>query len=368
MGFYITGDDDYSQVDGLKQHLNLSDGAWEIILGDINNFYFGDNKGSFSGFLNTIFTNFHSEANAAISQRYANRKNELESLFKSKKFSGIDDKIKSLFISELLDTFVDNLLTKAKFYQRGPGKKFRINKSNLDLLRNSNESIYYEDSIGEYLKAIYEEYSLLPTYLREQIFFKSHISTIKNAIKDKNKLKVITSRKYNVNKGQFYLRSFYISPLEILNDKSNSFNYLIGYSEEINTDGTLRDKVPISFRISRIHQITQMKSLNAFITIKDKKNLKDEVDLKGVQFLAGEIENIIIRFTKKGLEVYDRTLYMRPNYSKYLGDNTYLFETTYIQALNYFLKLGRDIEILEPKYIREAFIKRYQSALDVYKD
>lgn len=366
MGFYINGDDEWYLVDGLKQHINLSEFALNIIEDDISNFYLDQRKPSFSGFLNTIFANFYPEANSAISQRYTNKNDELQQLFTSKEFKSFDSDITNLYIDKMLVVYQKELEEKANSYKKGVGKKFRINKANLSVLRNSTESIHYNDSIGNYLKAIYEEYALLPSYKREEIFFKDKFHIIENAILNKRKLKFNIMRKIDPKKGDFYIRKFYLSPFEIIQDKNNTYNYIVGYSEEIKSDGTTGDKIPASFRISRIDHIAIMNSMNASITKADLKSLETEIAQKGVQYLAGEIVDVIIKFNDKGFEAFERTLYMRPKIEKKLKDNTFLFKTTKVQAINYFFKMGRDIEVIEPEDLRSQFIRRYQSALDVY--
>ena len=149
---------------------------------------------------------------------------------------------------------------------------------------------------------------------------------------------------------------------------TKSYNYLVGVSENIFDNNTIGEKIISSIRISFIDKITMCKSLNGFIS-KDKKiEIEKELLSKLPQFMAGDIINVKIKFTKKGYEQYNRLLYLRPNhYSKVEGEDlTYIFECTEVQAINYFLKFGRDVEVIEPKSLRNKFINRYKSALAVY--
>lgn len=367
MGFYITGDDDFFEADDLRQHINLSAYAWNIIEDDISNFYLDNNKPSFAGFLNTIFYNFYHNANAAISQRYITRYDELQELFSSSEFKNFKQEDKDIYIDKMLDVYLVELIEKAMNHEKTPGgRKFRVNKVNTQILRNSTESIHYNDNIGNYLKAIYEEYALLPSYKREQIFFKENVDKINNAIGSKRKLKLSIMRKRHTNKEGFYFRTFYVTPHKIVQDKTNSYNYLIGYSEELLTDGKTTLKQPVSFRISRLDRINIMSSMKAFISKDDLHALEKEVEDKGVQFLAGELIDVIVKFNPKGFEAYERQLYLRPTIYKKIDSDTYHFKTTFIQAQNYFFKIGRDIEVLEPVSLRESFINRYKTALEVY--
>ena len=49
-------------------------------------------------------------------------------------------------------------------------------------------------------------------------------------------------------------------------------------------------------------------------------------------------------------------------------ENTYLFRCTEVQAINYFFKLARDVEILAPERTRDKFIQRYRDAYLQYVD
>ena len=91
MGFYIPENTSES-----KQHINLSECAWLIIEEDNKSFQ-SNTKFSFSGFMNTIFKNYHNEADASISERYIQKSQELESLYNSPEFITYDYNTKNLF-------------------------------------------------------------------------------------------------------------------------------------------------------------------------------------------------------------------------------------------------------------------------------
>lgn len=371
MGFYITGDikdREYIsyKVSELKQHINLSDYSWTVVYDDIHNFYPDDSKESFSGFINTVFANFYQNADATISQRFLNKNDELTAFFSDKLFSGLDKKTKDLCISQFLKKYEDDLIQTATSYSKGEGKKVRINKDNLDILRESSDSIYYDDSIGSYLKAIFEEYCSQQMYIREQIFFKEIIDKTSLAIANKYKLKLSTMQKINVEENHYYTRKFYFSPYRIVQDKIGSFNYLIGFSEELFTNGKIGKKLMSSFRISRIGKIDIMSSMSGFISKAHKDEIDKTIIKKNLQFLVGDLIDIEIKFTKKGIEAYNRQLYMRPQYVQKIDIDTYMFKCSEVQAMNYFFKFGKNAKIIAPLDLREKFVRRYQESLDAY--
>lgn len=351
MGFYCNGDQ--------KQHINLSHNTWMVIRDDMSDFSFGKRTITLSGFLNQIFTNFNQSSFASISLRKDEEKERLESLFGNKK------NIKEL-VKIYLNDYEEKLCEKMNSFPKGRAEKFRINDYNMCLLEESLQDEYYEGSIGLYLKAIYEDYASKPNYEREQIYFKEVIDKINNAILTKKKIRISLLKKTNSTTNENYSRTFYLTPYKIIQDKSNNFNYVVGYTTEIDKDNTPKEKIISSFRISRIDTIRIMESMKGFISKDDKEKIEEKIQKNTVQFLAGEILDIKVKFTNKGLELFHNQLYMRPNDYEKIDDNTYVFHCTSIQAMNYFFKIGKHVEIISPIEVRDNFIRRYKEALNKY--
>ena len=364
----------------LKQHINLSKSAWRIVEDDMNNFYESREKISFSGFLNTVLENFVQDSTASISLRLKQKKEELELLKSNIKFKSYDKKTLSTFIQTLLSVFEHELTEKSHSYINGSGKKFRINKNNLDLIRESEEAPYYEGNIGKYLKAIFEEYSQKHTYEREQIFFKSTIKSIEEAIVKQKKLKITLNDKTTVLGDRTYNKKYYVYPYKIVQNSTYTYNYLVGFAEEIldieqiNEDGSkvktreIKEKIPCCFRISRIKKCDVQTSMGAKISKPNVELLENLIDERTVMFLSSEPIEAKIKFSQKGLESFKRQLYMRPTIYTVDSNNEYVynFYCTEIQLINYFFKFGWDIEVLEPLSLRNTFIKRYKNAVSIY--
>ena len=381
MGFYFTGsiknstfsddfDDDFLEEKDKKQHLNLSEPAWLIVDQDIKNFYLNEKEETKSGFFNRILKNFYETSKASINIRCENKREELKKVFNAKTFASFDGEMKETFIEKYLEVYKKELKDKALSYPKGHGEKFRINVENVQLLKDEiNEEEYYDDTIGLYLKALYEEYCEKQNYEREQIFFKDIMDEISMAINESKKLKLAIKEKYNPKTKSFYTRRYLVSPYKIVQDDTKSYNYLIGLAEEIKEDGTTKEKKVSSFRISRIDKIKKMSSMGGFISKENKDKIEDELIHKKAQFMVGDIIDVKVRFTRKGIESFKRQLYLRPQFyeKSKTEDCVYTFKCTEVQAINYFFKFARDVEVLEPQVFREKFIKRYSEALDNYK-
>ena len=350
-----------------KIHLNLSHSAWLVIDDDIKSFSYGE-KYNLAGFLNRVFTNFHLEADASIEERYMERANELSVLFSSKEFKKIDEKTSNLYMDKILNEYRTTLEEKIKQYPKGEGRKVRINKENVSALEESLDSEFYEGAIGAYWKAIFEEYAGKPIYERERIYFKDNVELIESAISQRKKLKLSILKRTDSQGNEEVTRRFYLSPYKIIQDKTRSYNYVVGYSEELLDDGTRAPKRVACYRISRIDHMTIIRSEIAFIKEDDKKAIDDMIAQKEPQFLVGEVLDIKVRFTKRGEESFQRQLYLRPQtYQKVEGEEyTYIFKCTEIQAINYFFKFEREALILSPKSTREKFMEKYRLAYEKY--
>lgn len=351
MGFWF---DDFATE--WKQHLNLSESAWLIINEDIKNFYSSEREESFAGFLNRVFKNFYQVADASVSLRINQKREEMEAIYAS---MDADD-----FIDRYLEKYEADLLNKNNSYSNGKGEKFRINKETLELLRESPESDYYNDNVGKYLKAVFEEYVNLPTYVREEIFFNETITKIKSAIINQRKLKITLNEKVSVRGDVHYNRKFYVSPYKITQDYTKTYNYLIGFSKQ-DIDG---EESPCCLRISRINKLDIQSSMGAKISKERADILEDMLLERTVMFMASEPIDIKIKFTEKGLESLRRQIYMRPRIYTVDENNKYVytFHCTEVQAINYFFKFGWDAYILEPLSLQQSFKKRFERGLKTY--
>lgn len=374
--FYI---DEYATE--LKQHLNLSDNAWLVIDEDIKNFYDSEEKESFSGFLNRIFRNFYQKADASINLRYMEKADELENLYSSSEFSSLDKKTIKMFIDKYARVYENELKGKALSYSAGYGQKFRIDTKSLDILRDVDEANYYDNTIGLYLKAIYEEYVTKPKHIREQIFYADILSEIKRSIENEKKLKISLLSKVSTDEKKHYVRKFYVSSYKVVQDKTNSYNYLIGYAEEIKEfetedetgrkvrSSTVAEKSPCCFRLSRIEKADMMSSMGAHISKEHATELDKMLVERTAMFMSSEPIDIKVIFTNKGLESFRRQLYLRPQFYEIDKNDKhiYTFHCTEIQATNYFFKMGWDANIVEPTYLHDKFMKRYERALKSYQ-
>jgi len=344
---------DYGTQD-YKQHLNLSQAAYDVAQNDMRTFTDSEN---FSGFINHVISAYADIADASISAALRRAEEKYRDQFSKVP----NDKTKERMIKVLLSSCEKNLIEKAFSYQKGVYTKFRLNKRNFDMIFESNcqEEKYYERP-GQYIKAIVEEYAERPQYQRESIFFGDTITLIQSCIQSGTLLIVKTKKGW----------SYEVRPFAIMTDEGSLYHYLVGYSRLVNGEHT-DDKIA-SFRISQLVSVVQRpKSYRSGrITNNEQERIVQKLQAEGVQFLLGDQTQIKVRLTDVGKKMYASQLHLRPTRVKSSegSDDIYCFNCTETQARFYFFKFGKEVEIISPQSLRETFIRQYRDAIGRYSD
>ncbi|WP_043923137.1 WYL domain-containing protein [Leadbettera azotonutricia] len=212
------------------------------------------------------------------------------------------------------------------------------------------EDYYYNQKIGRYLKAVFEEYIELPYYKRERIFFFNEIREAKEAIQSGKRLKITPG---NSDKSVTY----YLKPYRVMTDPQSTYYYLTGYSSKADSTD---EYIPASFRISRIKEIKIMRGKSGKITRDQKLELENLLLKKGAPFLLGDVKSIKVMLTELGKKYYRQQLHLRPLYDEIIDGNIYVFNCSREQIKNYFIKFGKEALVIEPpdlkKYFRDFFL------------
>lgn len=367
-----------------KQHLNLSTHAWTILTYDSFCFSSKEQALPLSTLLNRIFENFYETANASLSIYHAqllhdNRQMLEVFLHSSSSSPAVSADVSEDETKELFDRLAEYIASQQiqeiserrsrSLKQKGTGKKFRINNKNFDYLTNSrktcHEELYYS-SIGQYLKAVFEEYAELPQLERERVYYRDTVSAIEDGIQSARIIR-ITHRNS---------ACYDFKPYQIMSDPASAHLYLVGFSTPVNHSlnyDVTRQLVPAtarpaSIRISNISEVKILSSKSGKLTQSQKEKVIHTLQENGVQFMSDDPMEIRIRLTPKGIQSYNFQIQMRPPYVRIEEDNVYVFYCTTRQAAYYFLTYGQNAEVLEPLSLREHFKKWFSSAADCYLD
>ena len=349
MGFFKNEDEeiDFESMPMKRVHLNLSEFAYDTIQQD----YFSFSLDYISTLINIIVRNFAELADASISLKVKSEKEKLYSILTKNK--GNNNDINKI-IEKLIDSKIKALKNQALTSEKGCQMKIWLNKSNSYALYISDEDQYYDGKHSLYVKALIEEYARKPYAEREKIVFSEFIKDIEQAIKNTDNVNLITVVTSKNKKYDIY-------PYAVMTDPLYTANYLVGYSQSSNGE-----KIPCSLRISSIKSLTISSNRSGNLTEDEREVLKGKIAVRGVQFLIGKEERLIVKMNDKGKEKYNRLRHLRPKYARKDGD-IFEFNCTEAQAKFYFYKFGEDVEIISPQSLRNEFINSYEQAVKLYE-
>lgn len=355
-----------------KQYINLSMDAWEIIEYDQYRFISSDEmirQIPLSTLLNRIFQNFYETANASIALQADTYTQELrETLFEEESLSNSGKQRKNAaaneaVIEKLTRAYIRKLQAKSNACSKGKGKKFRLNNRNFEYLTNPDsdcrENLYYS-SIGQYLKALFEEYASLTYLQREAIYYRPVLETIQQAFDSNMAVRVAHEKGF----------LFEFQPYRILCDPVSSHYYLTGYSTPINVEvdyNAMNQPIPCrprpaSMRISNIRTAKLVRRKKGKLTAAQKAELESCLASNGPQFLADDACEIHIRLTPEGIRKYNYQSNLRPGYVKIIEPDIYVFNCSERQIQYYFIEFGKDAAILKPDHLQQYFRQWYEDA------
>ena len=346
--------DYYSDYYWARQHLNLSDLAYEVIENDKSVFL---EKPSRQRILNIILRNYMDSADAAIDlalERY------MEHLYLQ--LSNIPDgDSKTNVITALTDAYRQDLLHIATSYPKGRSFKIQLDKENYAAMMDwRDDNGYYENVPGRFLKAVVEEYARKPQYEREGILLRNIIEELQSCV-ESHQLVLITLNGPNHPRHE-------VRPFSICCDESRNYHYLVGMTRRA---GTTHPERIASFRISRINTIKRLHSRSGKITSAQAQDINNKLRDVGVQFLLQDTQTITVRLTEQGKRMYDSQVHLRPVYRDYEknsdGSWLYTFDCAQMQAEFYFFKFGADAIIEQPIELKEKLLGKYQMAIEVYQ-
>lgn len=315
-----------------------------------------------TSFINTVFSNYKTQACASISNYLQKRKLELEQLFSG---SELDDKNKQIAIEQILSSEEKRLIEKNTFYLslKGQSKLYHFSKSNIEyLLDDCNEEKYYSRP-GHYIRSVIEEYCSLPFIERERIYKQDLYNKIENACLRKQvlKIKVTLGDKQLSDQEQL----FYVYPYRILSDPLQTQSYLVCYSRKAGQNDS--DKIIASFSMARLNHLTVLEQ-TFYLNKNEIAHIEKQIAKYSVAYLVGKPVLIKVRLTEDGKGIYRSKLSSRPEKIDTLStDDVYVFDCSLRQAFNYFFSFGADAEILAPCELRNEFKKTYFSALATYR-
>ena len=358
-----------------RQHISLSQYAYEVICYDSIEFMGEDNK---SGFINKIIQNFYETASASISLELQRLETSFRKLLAESEESNASSvpltSDEQRILSLLSTSRLEEIKTSTATYPKDVSLKIRLNNFVYDMLYPTlplqwSESKHYATQ-GMYIKALIEEYSRKTFFEREEIFYKETLDVIKDELSKLPSNRRIFSIKYlsftnNIN-------VFTVKLYKLTTQAENGYHYLIGISSNLKYENS--QFKPATFRLSRILDIKpySLSHGSGKITKNQQAQLEDSIKNKGFQFLLEDSAKIQVQLSPEGLQMYRNILHLRPiNLSSYTvenGDTVLTFECTASQIRYYFFQFGSKAKIVYPQTLAKDFEQMYQQAYFKYKE
>ncbi len=344
-----------------KQRVNILPGAYSCIKQDVRDF----NLKNVDTLINKVLR--YNERHSLTTEMHL--KKYISSLSADLTDMGIGNELEMITdamyerevqrIKKLNDSNPTHRRNQAGFYMRISNEVRRWLESDIN-----TENEYYL-SLEQYINAQIELYAHKSNYERESIIFDDIISQLNGYIKESTWLDVYYREPTTVHR---------IFPITVDSDRLNTHAYLACY--RLVDRGKI---VPITYRITSLPaDIRPIEYDDAVITDDMISRMSDFISERGIQFLAFEPVDIDVRLTSSGIKSYERTLPLRPDCKKAVRHDdrehperswaVYSFYCTEKQAEYYFLKFGKDAEILSPDSLRNRFKAAYEETLHIYKD
>ena len=369
-----------------KQHLNLIPSAWAVIDNDRRDFSKNTEPLGLATLLNKIILTCETNPELlSYPVKLLDEKNEyIKANVRLLCEHAPDPQIKD-FKNDLAEQYEENKREEIrKKSKKGESRKFRLSDAvydEIDQIKETDIRTRIFEKPGAYLKVLLEEYAKLPASERERIYFYEMFKTLQEIIKNRQTCTLCVAP---------YDNSFLVKPYEITADALLTHLYLSGYSTADPTNHPY-DFKSASFRISRIskkpkvsenledlltpeeirkleRQLEQQLEAKLETNLETKLKTKLEMDIKkkGIAFLSSDFTTAKVKFTKKGLWKLQSQSYLRPIAIEKESELVYLIKATELQLEAYFLKFGKDVEILEPAKLRKGFARHYKNAAKRY--
>lgn len=227
---------------------------------------------------------------------------------------------------------------------------FRINKDvKSEFEKLKKEQDYFNTN---FFRIIIEWYIQKPKFQREKIIFYEELEKIEKAIADKSEVLLEIKN----------LEKDFFRPVGMFSTKNENYNHILIIKIE-------EDK-PFSIRLSEILSIKEIeknKSKEWKISEITQKTINETIENKN--FTTTKIEKIKIKMTEEGYKLYTKISHIRPNIEEQKKEENFYILTFKVPTdiiIFYFLRFGKEIEILEPKHLREEFKNFYKNSLDNY--
>lgn len=208
------------------------------------------------------------------------------------------------------------------------------------------EYLINQSTLSEYFRNMFASYAALPQDEREQIVFRTQYETLQSAIQE--------GRKVFITTGHGREKKIEVAPYALTESKEELHTYLLS-----SRDG---DCMPL-----RLSRIATVRLLANYVDFSEEEKDTFERMLKyGPQFKYGKNEGEVhIKLTARGIEMF-RKMYVHRPVPVRIVDNSYYFECSHTQIIQYFVRFGKEAYVVYPDRVRDMIVRFHKEACDMY--
>lgn len=221
---------------------------------------------------------------------------------------------------------------------------FRPLKENEESFRYIETNLLQGRSLSSYYRHLFHQYLALTSAERERILFLPVLERVEEAIRAKKALLLPSP----LGGTAFY-------PYVVATTREERMNYVLGMDEE---------RQCYSYHLFKLKGILSTQDSYRF-TEAEKKKLSVFAS-SSIEYARDEYVECTVRLTKRGEKMYRGIFHNRPIPQKKEGD-TYTFLSPYDQLFTYFIRFGKEAEVLSPETMRTDFRRFYHAAHKVYQ-
>lgn len=356
--------------------VNLSKRAMNIIENDITNFNTDLREEYFnrSNFICRVFINSSSVLDSFVSLRMEQANLDFEDFFTE------EDEIAQQFsakeIEEINFHIADKMLDRTREQCEQHIRQF-ISSKHESMIIYQNEDVisflrqkdlYHEETVfngklSSFVKAVLEEYCLLPYFQRERIVFKQTFDSLSSMCTHNLSEKLYHTTVQLCNNRNKKDIIYCAVPFHCGTDISSTYNYLLCYARRKDSD----DWRVMKFRLSHIRLLPDTKDSLRIRIPKEAYDLLSDQIKNGFRMFDNEIVHIRVRFSEAGEKLYGIIRHNRPIVTRKNG-NIYEFDCTEFEAVNYFTSFTGEAVVLEPQSLRDELYRRFLNGVRQYSD
>lgn len=282
--------------------------------------------------------------NEVIVHLYEKRWNSINQIKKH-----YNDYLSKYLPEEKLDTIVNDITKSIYDNYNDLSKQYHANSI---LIRPRKEyEIIFEtiienhlsnDTISNYFRSLFLEYSSLNQDDRELLLFEKIVDDINKAITSNSKVKLKINDEYVI-----------FAPYCISATKEKLYNFVIGSVKDRN----IKKIIPI--HLYKIKQVLPLKE-SYFFSKQEIASIENMI-LQGPQYFINNYCSACIQLTYIGQKKWKKMYLNRP-IPYLIEENKYFFECSFEQLFQYFIRFGKEVTVIYPNQLKNALIKFHQEA------